>query len=336
MTTDFIIRFSVSLLPVILFLVTLICLDSYKLVPVRGLLLAIFIGAGSALICLTINNVSMRTFDIPRHGFSRYGAPWIEEIAKALYVLWLIRARRVGFMVDAAVIGFALGTGFALIENTYYVQTLRADSVWVWIVRGLGTAIMHGGMTAIGAVVAKFLFDRMDGRGLWFVPGVLLASVLHSVFNHFVLPPVASTVVLHIALPAILLVVFWQSERATRHWLGTQMDVDSELLELIQSGQLSNSRLGGFVKRLEAQFPPAVRVDVVCYLRLHVELAIAAKGLLMMREAGFKPALPEGTREKFQELRHLEKAIGPTGRRVLAPVLQQSTRDLWQMYHIEG
>jgi RsiW-degrading membrane proteinase PrsW (M82 family) len=333
---DYAIRIAVSLVPVVLFLLTLIALDSYKLVRARDLVLAILVGCGIALLCLSINDFLIRALAIPRVTFSRYGAPPIEELAKTGFVLWLVRRGRIGFLVDAAIVGFAVGTGFALIENAYYVQILETDNTLVWIIRGLGTAVMHGGVTAIGAVVAKGVFDRSGGRRFWFLPGLLLATVLHSMFNHFVLGPVGETILLHAVMPPLIALVFWHSERSTRRWLGSQMDVDAELLEIIQSGRVAESRIGRYLDAVRHQVPPAVLVDMLCYLRLRVELAIAAKGLLMMRAAGFKAAVPEGTREKFVELRHLEKTIGPTGRLAMAPCFHQSTRDLWQIYHLES
>ena len=50
-------------------------------------------------------------------------SPWIEESLKALLLVYLIRTRRVGMLVDAAIYGFAIGTGFALFENLYYLAT---------------------------------------------------------------------------------------------------------------------------------------------------------------------------------------------------------------------
>ena len=41
---------------------------------------------------------------------------------KALIVVVLIRTHRIGFLVDAAILGFAVGTGFALVENLYYLR----------------------------------------------------------------------------------------------------------------------------------------------------------------------------------------------------------------------
>ncbi len=332
---DLLLRFSVSLLPVMLFLVTLVYLDSYKLVHARSLVMAILVGCGVALVCLSINNAVISDLGVPRRLSSRYFAPVFEETLKAAYVAWLIVRRRVGFPVDAAILGFATGAGFALIENTYYLQTLTANSLMVWVVRGLGTAIMHGGMTAIFAIIAKTLFDKHEGRGAWWLPGLGVAVVLHSLFNHFILPPVVSTLVLHLTLPGLILFVFWRSERATKKWLGTQMDVDAELLDIINSGRISESRLGHYVDRMKKRFSPEVLIDILCYLRVHVELAISAKGILMMREAGFKASPPAGTQEKFRELRHLEKSIGKTGRLAIAPFLHSSSRDLWQIYMLD-
>ena len=53
---------------------------------------------------------------------------------------------------DAAIYGFAVGTGFALVENVYYLLSLPGAPAALWIVRGFGTAVMHGGTTAILAM----------------------------------------------------------------------------------------------------------------------------------------------------------------------------------------
>jgi RsiW-degrading membrane proteinase PrsW (M82 family) len=151
-TVDLPIRFLVSLLPVVLFLLTLVYLDSYKLVHMRNLLMAILVGCGAALVGLVLNDSVISALGLNRLVVSRYVAPPIEECLKAVWVVWLIGRKRVGFLVDATIVGFAVGAGFALIENTYYVQTLKTSGIFVWMIRGLGTAVMHGGVTALLAL----------------------------------------------------------------------------------------------------------------------------------------------------------------------------------------
>jgi len=66
------------------------------------------------------------------------------------------------------------------------------------------------------------------------------------------------------------------------------------------------------------------------------KLVERAKGVLMMREAGFDAAPDPLVRDKFQELRYLEKSIGKTGLRALHPFVHTSTRDLWQLTVLDG
>ena len=95
-------------------------------------------------------------------------------------------------------------------------------------------------------------------------------------------------------------------------WLGTGFDADAEMLALINSGQLSGlADRAAICTTLKDKFQGPVVADLLCYLRLHTELALRAKGMLMMRENGFDVPVDEATREKFAELRYLEKSIGP-------------------------
>jgi hypothetical protein len=75
-----------------------------------------------------------------------------------------------------------------------------------------------------------------------------------------------------------------------------------------------------------------VVADLLCYLRLHTELALRAKGILMMRESGFEVPVDEATKEKFAELRYLEGNIGRTALMAIQPMLHMSHKDLWQLY----
>ena len=74
---------------------------------------------------------------------------------------------------------------------------------------------------------------------------------------------------------------------------------------------------------------------MLCYLRLYTELALRAKGLLMMRENGMDMPIGERTKAKFTEMEYLEKSIGKTGLLALRPFLHMTRKDLWQLYVLE-
>lgn len=148
-----------GLLPVLCFLAALYLLDSFKLVRLRHIFLSIAIGFTSAFVSLAINSFLLSTLAIELKIYSRYLAPVIEETLKAGYIVYLIRTNKTGFAVDSALHGFAVGAGFALIENIYYLAALNDTVMMVWIVRGFGTAVMHGGVTALFAIIAKSFFE---------------------------------------------------------------------------------------------------------------------------------------------------------------------------------
>jgi hypothetical protein len=165
----------------------------------------------------------------------------------------------------------------------------------------------------------------------WLI-ALALATAIHSAFNHFFLSPVLSTAFILILLPPLIFVVFQRSEKALEEWLNVGFDADTEVLEMILSGTLSQSPVGVYLRTLKERFRGEVVVDMICYLRLHLELSLRAKGLLMMREAGFPVTLDAADKAKLEELDFLERSIGATGKLAMAPFLRTSSRDLWQIY----
>ena len=337
MTGNFVTHALLGLLPVCCFLGALVYLDSYKLIPMRFIMATIGLGCIAGILSYPLNTFTRELLDIEFLTLTRYVAPFIEEALKAFIIIVLIRRNRIGFPVDAAIFGFAVGAGFAIFENLYYLQTVPDMLLGTWIVRGFGTAIMHGGATAIFAIVTHTLMGQHPTkRNLTIFPGFLVAVVAHSVYNHFFLMPIINTLIVFASLPVLFTVVFQQSENAVRNWLGMGFDADAELIELINSGDFSTSKIGVYLHSLTEKFEGPVVVDMLCYLRLHKELAIRAKGLLMMREQGFMDKPGEETKAKLEELRFLVSSIGPTGLLALKPFLRMSRKDLWQFYMLSG
>jgi hypothetical protein len=164
------------------------------------------------------------------------------------------------------------------------------------------------------------------------LPGFGLAVVLHSAFNHLLVAPRAATFAICVVLPPLLYLVFQRSEKAVGDWLGQGFDADTEMLELMNSGRLSESPVGEYLHALRSKFKGPVVADLLCYLRLYTELALRAKGILMMNESGFEVSVDEETQAKFTEMRYLESSIGKTGLLAIQPMCHMSHRDLWQLY----
>jgi RsiW-degrading membrane proteinase PrsW (M82 family) len=329
-------RILVGLLPVFAFLLALILLDSFKLVKLRTVAGLIVGGGITAFASLFANGHLATGLDLDIATLTRYIAPVVEEILKSSVIVYLVFRHRVAFLVDAAIVGFAVGAGFAAVENIQYFVALEEDSVALWIVRGFGTALMHGSVTAMVAIISKQLVERRGGISPWvFLPGLGLAIALHSGFNHFFIAPTITTALILVILPIFFVGVFHISETRTREWLGTGFDTDAELLEAIRAGQASDSRISVYLEDLRRKFPPSTVVDMVCLLRLRLELSIRAKGVLLAREAGLDVPPDPDMEGRFEELRFLEHSIGRTGLLAMKPLFHFSDRDLWQ-YHMIG
>ena len=333
MSTELLMRAPIALLPVLLFLAGLVQLDGYKLVRMRMMIALVATGAIAAGVSYVLNNIAFAHFHGSFVTYSRYVSPWIEESLKAALLVFLIRTRRVGLPVDAGIAGFAIGTGFAVVENLYYLAARPHTVLAVQVIRGFGTAIMHGGTAAILAMISNTLYERRPSGGLHLLlPGLFAAVALHTGYNYLLVRPALATLATLLVLPFVIYLVFDHSERILRKWIEVDLDSDVNRLEAISTGRFLDSASGRYLQALRDRFKREQLADMLCYLRVHGELAVRAKGVLLLREAGM-PDLPidAETGAKLAELGQLERAIGKTGMLALRPLMMATGKEIWQL-----
>ena len=199
----------IALMPVLTFLFVLLHLDTHRLIG-HHFLAKIFLAGGLlAVASYFTNGFAMNLAQMEFTTYSQNLAPIVEETLKALLIVWLFRTDRIGFQIDAAILGFTIGAGFSLIENLFYLYHASDAHYAIWMVRGFGTAIMHGGCTAIFAVMAQIMTERHKHMNpLWYLPGLVAAALLHSIFNHFPVSPILSTLVTLMILPSLMFLLF--------------------------------------------------------------------------------------------------------------------------------
>ena len=323
----------VALVPVLTLLAGLFFMDSFKLVSVRAVLASIGAGAAAALAAWWCSDTIVAALPIPLIVMTRYMGPVIEETLKASIIVILIARGRIAFPVDAAVQGFAVGAGFALVENIVYLQALPSATLMLWVVRGFGTAVLHGATTAVFAMICRAMADRHPDRLLAVaLPAWGVAVVIHSGFNHLLIAPVLQTLALLVVLPLVVALVFERSERATREWVGAGLDLDIELLQLIESPAFEYTRFRTYLHELRARFPGRVVADMFCLLRIELELSIQAKAMLLAREAGVNVPTDGDLEAALAERSTLQRSIGRTGLLALKPVQVTTHRDTWHRH----
>jgi len=69
-------------------------------------------------------------------------------------------------------------------------------------------------------VVSKYLSDRFTTISfITYIPGLVVAILIHSLFNHLLIPAEWITVIQLITLPLIFWSIFIYSEKALQRWL---------------------------------------------------------------------------------------------------------------------
>lgn len=112
----------------------------------------------------------------------------VEEPAKLLGVLWLVRRHELRFQVDGVLLGAAAGMGFAALETALYgaarLETAGALVGVLWF-RALLAPFSHGTWTAL--VAATFWRTRFENRRITFLA---LAAVigLHALWDWSAVP----------------------------------------------------------------------------------------------------------------------------------------------------
>src|SRR3982751_6355445 len=145
-------HWGVALLPVLVLLAVFEWLDAFALMNRKETLGLLLLGTIAAALSWPVSGRLLDALPIGFSIYSRFVAPWIEEAIKAAIVIVLFRLNRIGYKVDAVISAFAIGAGFSVVENIFYLTMFPNYNTGTWLVRGFGTAIMHG--TTLAALAA--------------------------------------------------------------------------------------------------------------------------------------------------------------------------------------
>jgi hypothetical protein len=190
---------------------------------------------------------------------------------------------------------------------------------------------MHGGCTAVLAMVMTAGVSRNGRIAGSLLAGLVPAILVHSGFNHFPVDPLLQTLAIILFLPLLFILIMRFSNKRFQHWLEIEFSSEVDLLHMIRRGELRSTKAGAFLMSLRDRFTPETVVDLYCYLALYLELSIKAKSNLMLKENGFPIAADKDIGRKLKELSHLRKQIGPLGEYTMAPLIRMNYRNLWKL-----
>jgi RsiW-degrading membrane proteinase PrsW (M82 family) len=309
----------------------------------KEILVLLLLGGLAALVAYPISGRFIDTLPIGFNAYSRYVAPWIEEALKALIMIGLFRLNRIGYKLDAVISGFAIGAGFSVVENIFYLTFFPFYGSGTWLVRGLGTAVMHGTTLAVLAAFAQELAERenreaaadFDFRLWWFLPGYLIAVAIHTAFNQFPDRPLLAMLGAVVGAPIVLIAIFHFGEAEAERWLTTERAEHRAQVEALRSGKWPEGPPGRKIAALAERLGPEATTRIRRYWELQAWLVAEAEETMIEEAAGDAEFDSDEVRSAFAELEGLKRALGRSAFTAMSALLPFSRNDYWEVSELK-
>jgi RsiW-degrading membrane proteinase PrsW (M82 family) len=332
-------HWALALAPVLVLLGVFVWLDAFALMSLREILVLLLLGALGALLAWPVSGRLLDTLPIGFSLYSRFVAPWIEEAIKAAIMIGLFRMNRIGYKLDAVISGFAVGAGFSVVENIFYLTIFPGYGTGTWLVRGFGTAIMHGTTLAVLAAIAHEFAERetrqaaadYDFNLLWFVPGYGVAVAIHMAFNQFPDRPMLAMLGSVVIAPLLLIAILNFGTAEAQRWLAAECDEHRKQVEILRSGRWPDGPAGKKIGALADRLDPQTAARIRRYWELQAWLVAEAEETMIEEAGGDAEFDPAEVRASVAELEGLKRALGRSTFAALQALLPFSRNDLWEV-----
>ena len=333
-----ILNWSLALIPVLMMLAMFVWLDVFKLMTLWEMLGLLALGGATGLIAYPVSGVFLDQLPLGYSNYSRFAAPWVEETIKALALVLLFALNRIGFKLDAVISGFAIGAGFSVVENIIYLTRFPDLAPSTWMVRGLGTAVMHGTTVAIVAAITHEFAERETREEasrygfnlLWYVPGLVIAGLIHMGFNQFPDRPMLAMIATLAFAPFLIMGLFKFGAQEAQHWLAQESALHRKALEAWRSGTFPDDESGRKIAALVERSEEATAKAVRDYCEHMTALVLAAETALR-DQASDEDRVEIDARATFERAKLARQAMGRTTFAALKPLLPFSRNDYWEV-----
>ena len=321
-----------SAVPLALFIILLLVMDSFKLTPWTTLLWCIVSGMAMFLL-------SWLVCRIPAIGGGKLAVSAVEEIFKGLVLYALLRRHKVGLLADTSICGSAIGAGFGLLANVFYLTAHTGVNVAHTVLLGFEAAVMHIGCTSTLAMALIMVQEGKFGDSHRTKVIGTVATFAATILIHYVhalepINPILLTSLLVVYFAVSKASLFRKNSKFVHNWMDESINNEISLLGALRRGEFTTTEAGRYVLSLKENFEPETFFDMYCYVQLYLELSIAAKSNLMLKGAGLPPARNEENRTRLEEIRALRKRIGPTGEIALSPIVKRNDVNRWAVNNL--
>ena len=334
-----IIHWGLALVPVLILLAIFNWLDAFELMSMREILLLLGLGGVAAVVCYPISGRMIDVLPIGFNFYSRFVAPWIEEFVKGLVIVGLFRMNKIGYKLDAVISGFAIGAGFSVVENIIYLMRFPDYGAGTWLVRGLGTAVMHGTTLAILAATAHEFAERenresagrFNFRLWWFIPGYLAAVAIHTAFNQFPDHPMVAMMGAIMLSPVLLVAVLNFGTSEAQAWLNGEYETHKVQLAALEAGGWPDGPASARIAALAERLGPEAADRIRGYWKTQAYLVVEAEETMIEESEGDAEFNRQRIADAFADRDRYRRELGKSAFAALSRILPFSRNDNWEV-----
>ena len=292
-------------------------LDLYQTGSFRTVLFSLAWGAIAFALASVINRYFYFQGLLSVEQIQRYFAPLLEEVLKALVLFVLVRRRNFTYFVDGAIYGFAIGIGFAVVENYQYILATPDAGMGTAISRVLSTNLIHASATALSGVAVGLARFQKGWKRLAITLGGLAAAItLHMVFNNLVtrlsggMVLILAAVVGFAAVGLIAFIIF-RGLAEEREWIKEKLGEADRVTQ--QEARVVNqlSDLGELLKPLQEKFGAEKAGQVERFLLIQARLGILRKTLDKLNDEKLRASVSRQMDELRAEMDQIRRSVGP-------------------------
>ncbi len=317
----------------ILFLYVIWLLEAYAVSEVKLTLLNLGWGALSFVAAYAVQSTLASSQVLTFWQITLGSAPFLEEIFKAAFLVYLAHRLLIRYAVDGTVYGFAIGTGFAIGENLLYLNNNPALALEIATGRVLSVSLMHAFTAAIvGTVAGSDVFQNLRRRAARITLALLAAILLHATYNLIAISlqgPDLIAVGIGIGLTGTMILVLLARHALRRESAAIRREIEKTLSPGEVAATVNPRQIAEIITRNRSVLGPTRAALLEEYIHLQAKRGILRKTVdLSQRRRSITPIVQELAIVE-QRLDTLQDTLGLYTRSWLRTLLPSEESDTW-------
>ncbi|MGB7877008.1 MAG: PrsW family glutamic-type intramembrane protease [Anaerolineales bacterium] len=242
-------------------------------------------------------------------------APISEEIFKGLVLLYFVRRAKFTYSVDGALYGFAVGIGFAVVENFDYISANMTEVMIIAVQRIFSANLIHASSSALlGIALCSTRLKRLQLHWLIITGGLIMAVGPHMFYNmisHNGIQSLIASIFSGFLSAGAIIIIMKYSQKQTQNWIKEKFGMADRVTrnEVVAINRLAiqNNALYPIVERFGAE--KASQVEQLLYLE--ARLGIKRKSLdSLLNNDALRNSVETEIREMRTKMEEVRRSIG--------------------------